>query len=378
MDDPATEKPPETPPPAAPDPALLQLVAAVGHRSRGIGDLLRDGTDLGDLLSPTPALLKRCPGVLAKALAAAPGPARLSQRARELARALSACNAGCLSFTDPRYPQPLRDIPDPPPWLFYRGDAAQLSGPCVAVVGSRRASHAGRTLASGLCARLAEAGYRVCSGMALGIDAAAHRGALERGSTIAVLGTGIDECYPRSHEPLLQSIVARGCVVSELAPGTAAHRGQFPRRNRIISGLATATVIVEAALPSGSLHTAAAALEQGRDVYVMPWSLLHRGGAGCLSLLRDGAIPLTSLEELDDHFPPLAAGSEDDEDPDARLLSLLGDSELGLQALLASTALPPAQVLAALGRLEARGAVERRTGGYARRLCKSCMDTGSC
>jgi DNA processing protein len=361
------------------DPALqetLELAVTLGHRTRGVGDLLREGVTPRALRQAQPALLERLPRGPALALAA--GRDDLQAGVDRLAAALAACGAACLPFDDPRYPDALRQIPDPPPWLFYRGDPALLAGPAIAVVGSRRASHAGRQLATLFSSRQAAAGYVICSGMARGIDAAAHRGALQSGTTIAVLGTGIDECYPRSHAPLLRDIAERGCLISELAPGTAVHRGQFPRRNRIISGLAVGTVIVEAALPSGSLHTAAAALEQGRDVYVMPWSLLHRGGAGCLHLLRDGATPLTCLDELEDYFPLLASPADGETDPDAMLLELLGDAELGLQALADGSGLAAGELMAAMGRLEAAGRVRRSAGGYSCTHCKSCVGPGSC
>ena len=159
-------------------------------------------------------------------------------------------------------------------------------------------------------------------------------------------------------------------------PGTPPHRGQFPRRNRIISGLADTTVLVEAALPSGSLHTAAAALEQGREVCVFPWSALHVGGAGCLALLRDGATPLISLEQLEEHFPLLAM--KEAAAGDAALLELIGDGVLAFDALLAATGLEAAALTAALGRLELEGRIRRQDGGYLLAHCKSCHPKASC
>ena len=359
---------------------LLCLAAVLGHRTRGIGELLREGVE-PDRFSDAGARLS--PAVLTALDKSPRERARLGER---LFAALQACGASFLPITSPRFPASLRGTPDPPPWLFVRGDSDCLNAPQIAVVGSRRASHAGLQLAETLSARLAAGGYSICSGLALGIDGAAHRGALVEGATVAVLGTGINEIYPARHRELAARILERGCLVSELPPGTAAHRGQFPRRNRIISGLAEATVIVEAALPSGSLHTAAAALEQGRDVFVLPWSVLHTGGAGCLYLLRDGATPLTNLAELDEHFPRLAGGGGRggrggrgiaDDDQAEQLLTLIGDGSPGLSALLDASGLPMPELLALLGRLEAAGRLQRYDGGYAQIHCKSCQLEGS-
>jgi DNA processing protein len=340
----------------------LQLAARVGHRSRGLGERLRGGADPAALLAGAAAELAQLPAATAQALRA--GDARAD--AQQLAERLATCGARLLPISAAGFPPALRDIPDPPPWLFVRGATTALSRPLVAMVGSRRASAAGMQLAEELAARLVEGGYGVCSGLALGIDAAAHRGALRgAGTTVAVLGTGIDECYPRRHAALADAVIDSGCLASELPPGTPPHRGQFPRRNRIVSGLALATVIVEAALPSGSLHTASAALEQGREVFVLPWSLLHPGGAGCLYLLRDGATPLTSLEELEEHFPLLARAREPCDDDEA-LLSLIGDGAVDLDALAAASAIPAPGLLARLGALETQGRVRRCGGRYQR------------
>lgn len=376
--------------------SLLALSLALGFHTRGLGDLLRDGADPQALLAGEPALLEQLPHSTASAIAgASPVPAR-ARRAR--AERLEACAARWLPITDPCYPSLLREIPDPPPWLYCRGDPGLLSSPLVAVVGSRRGSHAGLHLADLLARRLTELGYGVCSGLALGVDAAAHRGALPTGLTVAVFGNGIDQCYPKRHSALAGHIAAHGCLVSELPPGTAPQKIQFPRRNRIISGLSRATVIVEAALPSGTLHTASAALEQGRDLLVFPWSVLHPGGAGCLRLLRDGATPITSLEELQDHFPslvPVAPAPAESDTPmdtnagaaEKKLLTLIGDGRPTLNTLATAVGTGPAELLPVLGRLEVLGLVVREDGGYARARrtpgnsnsadSKSCQEGGS-
>ena len=281
-----------------------------------------------------------------------------------------------VAITDPAYPALLRESPDPPPWLFYRGDLRGLERPAVAVVGARRASRAGLEAAGRIARTLAAGGYTVCSGLALGIDAAAHRGALEGGVTVAVLASGVDRPSPYRHQSLAWRIAERGCLLSELPDATAPSRAGFPRRNRIISGLCAATIIVEAALPSGSLHTAAAALEQGRDVYVLPWSVFHEPGAGCLALLRDGATPITDLDELSAHFPDLSAppalacappvAAPSVSVPGRRLLACIGDDGATLDELQHGSGLATEALLATLMDLELGGWLCRAEGRYRR------------
>lgn len=280
-----------------------------------------------------------------------------------------------VAITDSAYPALLRESPDPPPWLFYRGDLRALERPAVAVVGARRASRAGLEAAGRIARTLAAGGYTVCSGLALGIDAAAHRGALEGGVTAAVLASGVDRPSPYRNQSLARRIAERGCLLSELPDATAPSRAGFPRRNRIISGLCAATVIVEAALPSGSLHTAAAALEQGRDVYVLPWSVFHEPGAGCLALLRDGATPITDLDELSAHFPDLAppalacappVAAPPVSVPGRRLLACIGDDGATLDELQHGSGLATEALLATLMDLELGGWLCRAEGRYRR------------
>ena len=289
-----------------------------------------------------------------------------------------------IPITDTRYPPALRAIPDPPPWLVCRGDVACLQGPAVAVVGSRRASRGGLEVARRLGETLAGAGYMVCSGLALGIDGSAHVGALDTGRTVAVLASGVDRPSPQRHRALARRIIGGGCLLSELPPGTAPAKPRFPRRNRIISGLCEATIIVEAALPSGSLHTATAALEQGRDVYVVPWSLLHPEGAGCLRLLRDGAVPITSLDELQDWFPRIETiDSQRLDRPQpggaaAQLLELLGDAMLSLDELQRASGLAPGSLLPLLGQLEVDGWILRDADRYEKNPATVSTTARSC
>ncbi|TXS93703.1 DNA-protecting protein DprA [Parahaliea maris] len=299
---------------------------------------------------------------------------------RQLA-ALLACEARLLTVVDGDYPALLQRIYDPPPLLYCRGDVAALSRPQLAIVGARRASHDALRAAAELSRAAAVAGWTVTSGLALGIDGAAHRAALEAGgSSVGVMATGIEQVYPRRHRDLGEALVRQGALITEFAPGCGPLPEHFPRRNRIVSGLAPAVLVVEAALPSGSLITAGTALEQGREVFTLPWSIFHPGGAGCLRLLRDGAALIQGPEDLLGELALLACGSlhshwhvggtssgEDrapaEEDP---LLILIGDGAATAEELVVDSGLPLARVLARLSGLELEGRVRRAGAGYSR------------
>lgn len=361
----------------------LTLISWFGPRTQGLGSLLREyGTP--QALFTADWQVERATELLGALPEASQGrlmAVRKSWPRRNLGGAqANAAQTLCgtfIPFGDCRYPPALREVPDPPPWLFCRGNPECLLRPTVAIVGSRRASHGGLRAAECIAERLAAAGYTVCSGLALGIDAAAHRGALQAGQTVAVLASGVDRPSPLRHRQLAEHITQAGCLVSELPAGTPPSKHLFPRRNRIISGLAQATIIVEAALPSGSLHTAAAALEQGREVYALPWSIFHAQGAGCLRLLRDGATPITALEELSRLFPGLADYSDATHKmPEGRggqILQLLGDTGLSLGDLRQSTGMQTSELLAVLGDLEIQGWLCTIDGRYCRDDCKPCQ-----
>ena len=292
----------------------------------------------------------------------------------------------CLGSAD--YPPLLKTIADPPPLLYVRGAADYLLRPQLAVVGSRRASSSGLRAAREFSAAAVELGMVVTSGLALGIDGAAHAGALAAGgASVAVMATGIEQIYPRRHRQLGEQLSQAGCLVTEYPPGSQPLREHFPRRNRIISGLSLGVLVVEAALPSGSLITAGTALEQGREVFTLPWSIYHPGGRGCLRLLRDGA---TQVQEVDDIVQQLASlvqlqralslpeppaeerqqrparKDRQSQAPDQVLLTLIGDATIGVDELAAHSRLPPSQVMALLSSLELEGQVERSAGGYSR------------
>ena len=212
-----------------------------------------------------------------------------------------------LRCTDADFPPQLEHIPQPPAALFVVGDAAALLYPQVAVVGARAASAGGLTHARTFARALAQAGLAITSGLADGIDAAAHAGALEVGGlTLAVMGTGPDLVYPRKHQALAQRIAAHGALVSEFPPGTAARPDHFPRRNRLIAGLSLGTLVVEAGLRSGSLITARLAAEQGREVFALPGSIGNPLARGCHRLIRDGARLVEGAAEIVETLAPAA------------------------------------------------------------------------
>jgi DNA processing protein len=235
--------------------------------------------------------------------------------------------AAAVALTDSSYPALLREIIDPPLALFYRGDLAVLERPMVAVVGSRRASAYGINAARELARQLAGAGVAVVAGLARGIDAAAHEAALEAGgTTVAVLGTGVDVVYPRSHKRLMRRIESEGLVVTEFPDGTPPVAQNFPMRNRIISGLGVGTIIVEATGRSGSLITARMAAEQGREVFAVPGSIFAPGTEGTHRLIQYGAKLVHDiddvLEELPGNLQSPVAGRRSPE-PDSPLREVL-------------------------------------------------------
>ncbi len=205
-----------------------------------------------------------------------------------------------VSVMDSEYPDRLRLLGNKAPdKLWYAGDISLLNERCAAVVGSRKPSNYGRTIAFDTGRKLAEYGVVTVSGMAMGCDAEAHKGALKQGGkTAAVLGCGIDICYPKRNHELYENIIEKGLIISEFPPGTPPLPNNFPRRNRIISGLSELVIVVEAALSSGSLITAGFAAEQGRDVMAVPGCITNPLSLGCNKLIQDGVMPMTSIEDI--------------------------------------------------------------------------------
>jgi DNA processing protein len=265
---------------------------------------------------------------------------------------------------DAAYPGHLRQVYDPPPVLYVRGSMRPDEGPkSVAIVGSRAATPHGRALARSMARELAGAGATVVSGLARGIDAAAHRGALDAGGrTVAVLGSGLDHVYPPENAPLAVAIAERGAVVSEFPLGTVPYPGHFPRRNRIIAGWSQAVVVVEAAARSGALVTARVALEEGRDVFAVPGHPSHPSCAGCNQLIRDGA-PL--VRDALDVAREMGLGFEvapESEPGDHVLRALRGDAPSSLEELRERCGLETPALLARLTELEMADKVRRLPG----------------
>ncbi len=272
-----------------------------------------------------------------------------------------------LTLADAEYPRRLLEIPDPPALLYCRGDVALLSRPSLAVVGSRNATPQGLSNAEQFARAFSEAGLVITSGLALGIDAAAHRGGLAGGaSTVAVLGTGADVAYPGRNRALYDAVVARGVVVSEFPLGTPATASNFPRRNRIISGLALGVLVVEAALDSGSLITARIAGDQGRDLFAIPGSIHSPLSKGCHALIKQGAKLVDSaadvLLELQLAASVVTAVPEAPAEESA-LLRCMGHDPCSIDALVQRSGLTADVVSAMLLALELEGKVAGLPGG---------------
>ena len=286
-----------------------------------------------------------------------------------------------IPYDDPAYPPLLREIPDPPPLLFVQGNPALLTTAQIAIVGSRNATEPARRTCQQFAHAFAQAGITVTSGLALGIDGAAHEGALQGGgNTIAVVGTGLDRVYPARHHDLAHRISAQGAIVSTFPIGTGVRPGNFPSRNRIISGLSLGVLVVEASAQSGSLITAHLAAEQGREVFAIPGSIHNPLAKGCHRLIKEGAKLVESaqdiLEELyplaranlemqAENPPPVAANADDDAHP---LLAAMGFDPCRVDDLVARLNLTPAEISAMLIMYELDGRVAALPGGMFQRL----------
>ncbi|MDH5409096.1 MAG: DNA-processing protein DprA, partial [Gammaproteobacteria bacterium] len=295
---------------------------------------------------------------------------------RDLAWMESAANHHIICFDEPAYPALLREIADPPPVLYVQGNADALQQLQLAIVGSRNATASGLETAHAFARHLAAQGIVITSGMALGIDGASHSGALAGGGeTIAVMGTGLDHVYPSRHRDLAKRIAEKGALISEFPIGTPPLAGNFPRRNRIISGLSQGVLVIEAAIRSGSLITARQALEQGRDVFAIPGSIHNPLAKGCNSLLREGAKLVETaadiLEELGVEGslaqPLTVLGQHTEElsvDPEyGKLLECIGFEPTAIDAMVSRSGLTADAVCSMLLVLELHGLVENTAGG---------------
>jgi DNA processing protein len=301
-----------------------------------------------------------------------------------------------LLLPDPEYPPLLREIPDPPPVIFVAGDHRVLSNPQLAIVGSRNASRTGMELAYEFSRALVQTGLCITSGLALGIDAAAHRGALSGpGPTVAVAGTGLDCVYPLRHRELAREIASLGALVTEFPLGTPPIAQNFPRRNRIISGLSLGTLVIEAADRSGSLITASHAMEQGRAVLAVPGSIKSPLSRGCHALIRDGAKLVETLGDILEELIPMhrsvpppvvgaggaggppsqqvAMGFESDglDEDYRRLIDCLGHDPAPIDLLVARSGLTAPVVSSMLLILELRGYVRAEAGGNYVRMAEA-------
>lgn len=287
-----------------------------------------------------------------------------------------------LVLDDRRYPQLLREIPDPPPALFARGRLELLQQEAIAIVGSRNATPRGMQDARDFARGLSHRGICVVSGLARGIDAAAHAGGLEgTGSSIAVLGTGPERIYPSGNAALARELAARGCIITEFPPGTSPLPRNFPQRNRIISGLARGVLVVEAAQKSGSLVTAHRAAEQGREVFALPGSIHATLSKGCHELIREGAKLVEELAQVIEELPqwrgrgpeagpvaaPAALEGGRHATPRDRILAAMGFAPVSLDAVARLAGVDAASAAARLARLELDGRVARLDGGLYQR-----------
>tara|TARA_R100001377_G_scaffold79027_3_gene57037 strand:+ start:114 stop:1265 length:1152 start_codon:yes stop_codon:yes gene_type:complete len=341
-------------------------------------------------LNNKPSVLSSANGLSVKQLQAFHQPDW--QKITQIIQASDTCNSAIICYDDTSYPQLLKQIYDPPLVIFVQGNSLILNAPQIAVVGSRSASAGGRDTAFRLCQQLAQHNFVITSGLALGIDAAAHQGAInEPASTIAVVATGLDQVYPSRHRSLVHKIIASsGAIISEFVPGTEARAGHFPKRNRLISGLSLGVLVVEAELKSGSLITARCALEQNRDVFAIPSSIENKQAKGCHWLIKQGAKLVEQCADIMDEFafadkPSLHLKSEEKLLKSATHCTHKGGDEIKQKvlcndALLDSVGfeitpvdkvvlrskLPVEEVLTRLTMLELNGLVSAVPGGYIR------------
>ena len=353
--------------------AALQLVP--GLTTRALVALLKAFGGPVEVRAASRASLTRfVPGELAKTIRAGPDAALLERTLTWLA----APGHWLVAWGDADYPATLLALADSPPGFCYAGRRELLNRPALAIVGSRNATAQGAAHAEAFAAALSAAGLTIISGLALGIDAAAHRGGLSStASSIAVVGTGLDRVYPPANRDLAQRLAEQGGLLSEFALGTPPLPGNFPRRNRIISGLSRGVLVVEATLNSGSLITARLAAEQGREVFAIPGSIDSPFSKGSHRLIRDGAKLVETAADVLEELGLGLSAAPNTTAPDAesaadgvpgRVLAALGYDPAGIDTLTERTGLPTGTVAAALVELEVSGRVATLPGGNYQRL----------
>ncbi len=348
----------------------LRLHLTPGLGRRGLVRLIAAFGSPATALAATPGAWQERAGI--RAAVAQQRPSATDPLLQQAADALEGCGARIVSLWDPAYPAPLRQIHDPPALLYLRGTLPESAAIQVAVVGARRASPAGRQLTGEICRALAGQGLVIVSGLARGIDTAAHRAALAAGGlTVGVLGCGIDLVYPPENEALVEGILEKGAILSEYPPGTQPLPGHFPGRNRIISGLCRGVLVVEAAAGSGSLITVDFALEQGREVFAVPGPVHGATSGGVNQLLKEGAHLVTEAGDIldilapnrRDHAPPADDQFSSTLDPGAlKLFQELSKEPLHIDDLTGRSGLTPMEVSTILLDLELQGCVEQLPG----------------
>lgn len=355
------------------DALRLSLVSGIGPRLRKA--LLQEFGTASAVLGAAPSDLRRVAGIGAELTR------RIAVAAEEIdvqaeIDLCAANNVQILADDDPTYPRMLREIHDPPGILFLRGEILPADAIAVAIVGSRHATHYGLAQAERLAGSLARAGITVVSGLARGIDGAAHRGALAAGGrTLAVLGSGVLNLYPPEHAELAHDVSRSGAVMSESPPRSPPLSGAFPQRNRIISGLSLGLVVVEAATNSGALISARHAMEQGREVFAVPGRVDSRLSRGCHRLIRDGAKLVETADDILEELGPLvapttSAAGEAVHHPAELLLNEIEQQVLAqldgepstIDRVVAASGLPTGQVLATISVLEMRHLIRRVSG----------------
>ena len=355
---------------------ILQHLPGIG--ATGLANLVDQFGSFDNVLS---APLEALPGVYRKALQYYRREANaVTQAAQDV---IARCRDEAITLAilgGENYPSLLAEIDCPPPVLYIKGRIDTLHLPQIAIVGSRQHTATGKHNAEAFARDLSRHGFTITSGMALGIDGIAHHAVVEKGSTVAVLGTGVDTVYPRQHNALYQAIIDNGgAVLSEFPLGTPARAGNFPQRNRIISGLSVGVVVIEAALRSGSLITARHALEQGREVFALPGSIHNPMAKGCHQLIRNGATLVENsqdiVEQLGGMLSLLAASPPPGEKnqptielntDEQNVLDQLAFDNVDLDTLVHRCGLATAQITSTLVSLELKGLVANRAGLYCR------------
>lgn len=360
------------------DTLLLSLVSGVGPKTR---------KSLLDHFGSPKAVLAAAPSELRSVQGVGPKLAGAILRARQeidVAAEIDFCRRNGVSIVaeaDPAYPRALREVHDPPGVLFVRGAIQPSDALAIAIVGSRHATHYGLEQAERLAGSLARSGLTIISGLARGIDAAAHRGALAAGGrTLAVLGSGVLNIYPPEHDKLAAEVIARGAVLGEAPVRSAPTSGAFPQRNRLISGMSLGVIVVEAALQSGALITARHAMEQGREVFAVPGRVDNRMSRGCHRLIRDGAKLVETAEDVLEELGPLVAAATRNDgtvvhhpaelllnEPEQQVLAAVKGSPTSIDEVISASGLPTPQVLATLSVLEMRRLVRRMSGNLVMR-----------